>query len=182
MKKYKNRVIIVALLAIAMFVIGGKNVYAFNYAGYRWGGWWPVVTVDSSGVAVVAWKNVITGSMNNWNDAGARFTFQNGSSNNKISVYWESSNTLAVSRIYRQWWGGGNVSKVTVGINNYYSFYPGSSSGYDLATVMRHEFGHWLVLNHTNPPSLMQPNLGAREVQYVGTDDKNGIKYIYGAR
>jgi len=171
------------LLVMTMFAIGGKNVYAFNYAGYRWGGSWPVVTVDSSGVSVVAWKNVVYWSVNNnWNDAGAKFTLQNGSSNNKVYVYWENSNTLAVTKISRQWWGGGNVSKVTVGINDYHSFYPGSSTGYDLATIMRHEFGHWMVLNHTNPPSLMQPTFSPREIKYVGTDDKNGIKYIYGAR
>jgi len=171
------------VLIIMFFVeLNVKEAMAFNYAGYRWGGNWPQVTVDYSSVAVNAWRNVIAGAMSDWNNAGARFTFLSGSSNNKISVVWQNNNTLAMTTIHRQWWGGGNVSKVIVAINSYHPFYPADRSGYDLATVMRHEFGHWLVLNHTNPPSLMQPTLSRQEVHYVGLDDQNGIRYIYGVR
>ncbi|MFA5069674.1 MAG: matrixin family metalloprotease [Patescibacteria group bacterium] len=169
---------------MAAFIIGAdaKEARAFSYAGYRWGGSWPYVTVDYSPVAVNAWRNIIANMMSDWNNTRARYIFQAGSSNNKVTVTWRNSHAIATTSIYRQWWGGGNVSKVTVAINSYHAFYPVQASGYDLATVMRHEFGHWLVLNHTNPPSLMQPSLSPREVQYVGLDDRNGIRYIYGTR
>ena len=134
----KRNIIFSLILAVILGMIpfGAKDAMAFNYAGYRWGGTWPKVVVDYSPVAVVAWRNVISGAMADWNNAWARFSFLGGSSNNKISVTWRNSPNLATATIYRQWWGGGNVSKVTVAINSYHAFYPGNSSGYDLATVI----------------------------------------------
>ncbi len=173
---------IIKVLLFLLFVGLPLAVSAYNYAGYRWGGSWPTPTVDYTNVQLNAWRNVINQARNEWNGTGARFTFGLGSSNNKISVtYNPGSNALATTSIYRQygWWG--NVVKCTVSINIAHDFNPPFGNGYNLATVMRHEFGHWLVLNHTNPPSLMQPSLGRGEVRYIGNDDRNGIRAIYGS-
>lgn len=158
------------------------TAYAYNYAGYRWGGSWPQSVVDYNNVQLIAWRNVINQARNDWNGTGARFTFGLGSSNNKISVtYNPNSNALATTTVYRQWVLWGNVVKCTVSINIAHDFNPPFGYGYNLATVMRHEFGHWLKLNHTNPPSLMQPYLSPGEVRYIGNDDRNAIRAIYGS-
>ncbi len=171
------------IIALAVFAFGltAQPTLAYNYAGYRWSGSWPTVVVDSSQIYLIAWKDTISRAMGDWNGAGARFTLTEGSSANKVStVYDPGSSALATTYISRQWWGGGDVSKVTVRINNAKSFSPPSGGQYDLASVMRHEFGHWLVLNHTNPVSLMQPYYGG--VMYLGSDDINAIRAIYGSR
>jgi predicted Zn-dependent protease len=169
------------MLGVAVAVLMPMVALAYNYAGYRWGGSWPNPVVDYNNVQLVAWRNTINQARGNWNTAGARFTFGLGSSNNKINVvYKPNSNALATTSITRQYGLWGNVVKCTVDVNIAHDFNPPYSGAYDLASVMRHEFGHWLVLNHTNPPSLMQSYIGQGEVRQIGTDDRNGIRSIYG--
>jgi predicted Zn-dependent protease len=168
-----------ATIAVLTAVSVAAPALAYNYAGYRWSGYWPSVPVDTSQIYLNAWRDSIGRAMGDWNNAGARFTFTGGSSSNKIyTAYEPGSSALATTYVSRQWWGGGDVSRATVKINNYYTFNP--PYGIDLATVMRHEFGHWLVLHHTAPVSLMQPTYGG--VKYLGYDDVVAIRSIYGNR
>ena len=120
--------------------------------------------------------------MNDWNATAAKFTFQSGSSNNDITVYYENSRTLMQTKVTRQYVLWGNVVKSTIKINNYHAFNPPYGSGYDFSTIMRHELGHWLVLLHTNPPSLMQPEFNTWDIRYVDSDARNGIRAIYGVQ
>ncbi|MFH2097399.1 MAG: matrixin family metalloprotease [bacterium] len=176
-----RRLIVLILIGISVY-LAPQAVLAYNYAGYRWGGSWPQVTVDYSGVAVNAWRIRLQNTMNDWNATGAKFTFQSGSSNNDVTVYYQNSSTLASTTVYRKYGAWGNIVRVTEKINNYHDFSPPQNTGYDFSTVMRHEYGHWLKLNHTNPPSLMQSNIGRGEIRYVASDDRNAIRAIYGVR
>jgi len=162
-----------------------KEARAYNYAGYRWGGYWPYVVVDTSPVSVIAWRNTIGGAMADWNAAGARFTLVNGSSNNKAYVTYQYSDAFAWSQAYRKYGFWGDVYKATITINNYHNFYPPSRSGwyYDLRSVLRHEFGHWLVLNHSYSPSVaMYNSIGVGQIKYLSSDEVNAIISIYGRR
>ncbi len=53
-------------------------------------------------------------------------------------------------------------------------------SVFDRATVARHEFGHWLELDHTNAPAdVMYGYIDAGEIKYLSDADKAGIQQIY---
>lgn len=172
-----------ALASLVVLAIAGSAipVHAYNYASYRWGGYWPNVVVDASQIYLNAWRDSINRAQGDWSNAGARFTFLSGGSSNKVyAAYEPSSSALATTYVSRQWWGGGDVSKATMKINIAKDFNPPYYYGYDLASVMRHEFGHWLVLLHTPPVSLMQSYYGG--VMYLGSDDVNAIRFIYGSR
>lgn len=172
----------VALMSFMLFAFGMQTALAYNYAGYRWGGSWPTVTVDYSGIAVTAWRERLQNTMNDWNATGAKFTFRSGSSNNDVTTYYAANSTLAyvdVGRKYR-WWG--DIVRVTEKINVYHRFSPPQGDAHDFSTVVRHEYGHWLRLNHTVAPSLMQDSLAKSEIHYVDADARNGIRSIYGVR
>ncbi len=53
---------------------------------------------------------------------------------------------------------------------------------YDIESVMLHEFGHFLGLDHSNPPAIMQPTIPpATQRRALDTDDQQGAQAIYGA-
>lgn len=170
----------VAALAVPM------TVRAYAYAGYRWGGTSPAVTVNTSGLGLTAWRTSAQTAMSDWNATGARFTFNDSSgSNNTTSYYYQQSSVLAYTQITHQFLGFGNVTKATIAVNNYHNFNPPYRTGswYDLRTVLAHELGHWLVLNHpSSPSSLMYAYIDANTVKPVSQDDVNGIRVIYGTR
>ncbi|MFH0951841.1 MAG: matrixin family metalloprotease [Patescibacteria group bacterium] len=161
---------------------GSTAAFAYNYAGYRWGGTWPKVTVDYSGVAVTAWRIRVQNTINDWNATSAKYTFQAGSSKNDVSVYYVNDSTLAYVQTTRKYVVTGNIVKAIMKINSRHNFNPPYTNGYDFSTVMRHEFGHWLKLNHSTSPSLMQPSFSPGEIRYVDTDMRNAIRSIYGAQ
>jgi hypothetical protein len=48
---------------------------------------------------------------------------------------------------------------------------------------MRKKVGHFLLLDHSTPPAVMQPTVSSGTARRtLTTDDLNGIKAIYGAR
>ena len=52
---------------------------------------------------------------------------------------------------------------------------------YDVETVMLHEFGHYLSLDHSTPPAIMQPTVpSGNQRRSLNVDDQNGIRAIYG--
>lgn len=160
---------------------------AYNYAGYRWGGSYPVVGVDSSGLLLTSWRSATTDAMNGWNDAGAKFGLVNqpGSSNTMGYYYEANTTTLAYARAYRKyiWWG--DVVRATIMVNNLHNYNPPYTSGtwVDLRTVLRHEFGHWLVLNHSDDyNAVMYRSIPPNTIKGIAADDRNGIRNIYGTR
>ncbi len=170
------------LLLISLFLAVPLIAKAYNYAGYRWGGSWPKVTVDYGGVAVTAWRTRIQNTMNDWNATGAKFTFKAGSSNNDVSVYYANDSTLAYVQTTRKYVVTGDITRAIMKINSRHNFNPPYANGYDFSTVMRHEFGHWLKLDHSNPPSLMQPSFSPGTIRYVDSDMRSAIRSIYGVQ
>lgn len=186
MKKINNK--LSSYIGIIVFTFGlllSSSAFAYNYAGYRWAGSSPNIIVDLNNITITAWKDTIKDAMTDWNNTGAKFSFSSGTSSNKVNLNYEDSNRLAWTAISRKyiWWG--DVSKVTLDINTIKRFNPPYNSGYwfDLRTIMRHEFGHWLVLYHTTDSStLMYPVIDYWDIKNIGSDEVNGIRAIYGTR
>lgn len=160
---------------------------AYNYAGHRWGGAEPWVGVDSTRLYLGSWRNAATDAMNSWNNAGAKFHLVNYvPSNNTMTLYYDpNTRTLAYARTYRQYTFWGNIYRGTITVNNAKNFNPPYTSGnwYDLRTVLRHEFGHWLKLDHvSNPNALMYDSLGVGQVVGITNDEWTAIRSIYGVR
>ena len=85
------------------------------------------------------------------------------------------------------------MKKIAI-INTYYNFTTTGAAGkYDVQSVMTHEFGHWfklLDLTSNSYPSWcgfaieasLCDSIGTGETRKssLSTDDKNGVKAIYG--
>lgn len=171
------------VLGLVMFA---HSALAFNYpgGGYKWAGSFPNVTVDYSGVGLNAWRVRIQNTMNDWNATGAKFKFVSGSSNNDILVTsCVECRELMTSPITRQYGFTGPIVKAKTYINVAKQWSPPDSAqyAYDFSSVMRHEQGHWLRLDHVSS-GLMEGNFGWGEVQYVDSDARSGIRHIYGVQ
>lgn len=182
----KRSIRISVVVALVGVIISLPNTsMAYQYGGARWSGSWPNVPVDPSGLLVTAWVNTAKIAMSDWNAAGAKFSFSNQQpANNTMYYYYQASDVLAVATVYKSFWSG-NVTKAKIGVNNRHNFNPPYASGtyFDLRSVLRHELGHWLTLNHsTDRSAVMYQSFGSGEVRGIGTDDRNGIRSIYGVR
>lgn len=51
----------------------------------------------------------------------------------------------------------------------------------DIESVMLHEFGHMLGLDHSTPPAIMQPTIpSGTQRRALNADDQQGVQAIYG--
>ncbi|MBI4948077.1 matrixin family metalloprotease [Candidatus Berkelbacteria bacterium] len=180
-----TRFILVALWAAVLVALPLSSADAFSYAGYRWKGTFPTVGMDLRGLNLTSWKSSAKTVMSEWNSKEARFLFySNDSSANKAYVYYDYYGNLAFAKIYTYPFTK-TIYKAHVYVNNFYSYNPPYTWGtwYDLKTVLRHEYGHLLKLEHNgNSSSLMYASIPPKTVKYIGTDEVNGIRYIYGRR
>jgi hypothetical protein len=150
---------------------------------------------DCNGEAVA-----IRNAANTWNNAGAKFTLSYGGATNIAnapgsaaadginSINWSSnfptgSTTLAETTY---WYSipSGDITECdcVFNANKTWSTAAVTPPGqFDVETVMLHEFGHYLSLEHSSAPAVMQPNVSSGTQRRVLTaDDINGIIAIYG--
>jgi predicted Zn-dependent protease len=157
---------------------------AYSWMGYKWG----VSTVgyDTSALGNATYRSIATTAMNQWNAVGAKFQMVNQTgSSNTIGYYWDNSTVLAYNQLQRKYVLWGDAVKSTIKINNYHRFNPPYSTGeyYDLASILRHELGHTVTLNHSSVRSaVMYSSFDSGEVRGIASDDIQGIKSIYGTR
>lgn len=94
-----------------------------------------------------------------------------------------SSNTGVLASVLRQSISGSLHTEFDLRINSNFSgtFSNGTAGGgHDRATVLRHEFGHGVGLDHSGTASrLMGSSLGANQVKNIGTDEIRGYNCIY---
>lgn len=177
---------IISLLLLLVILFPMSQVEAYSYAGYRWGGSYPVVGDDTSGLYLSSWRSAATDAMNSWNSTGARWAIVNYQpSNNTMSLYYDPNTTvLAYTRNYRTSLIFGDVYRSTITVNNAKNFNPPyGGCAYDLRSVLRHEIGHFLVLNHEDRfRTLMNSSIGCGEVKTITSDEYNAIRNIYGVR
>lgn len=174
--------------ALAIMVMP-RSAHAYSYAGYRWPGSYPNMTVaiDFSTIPY-AWSTPFGYAMGAWNNAGskARFSVSSGGGHTvSLKFAWFAS-WLAQTRIASS---GGSIYDVDTVFNNRWSWdVNGASNKYDAWSVMTHELGHWLTLNDLyNSWDYWKTMYGvtAPGLTYQRTldsDDINGIRAIYGVR
>jgi hypothetical protein len=81
--------------------------------------------------------------------------------------------TLAVT------WFSTTIDEADMALNTRFSWTNGGGSGYDIETVMLHENGHVLGLDHTLVPgSIMEATYGGLQ-HALGEDDERGVTYLY---
>ena len=114
---------------------------------------------------------------------------------NDIGYYYNSTSTAVATT--QVWATGTTIEEVDVTFNTYYGLTTvGASGSYDVQSMMTHEFGHWLRLLDYNITATGSPSycnssseatmcgtpmsVGDTNMRSLRTDDKNGIKAIYG--
>jgi hypothetical protein len=140
-------------------------------------------------------QSALGATMTTWNNAGSRFRFVNGGTTSTCpslvpgcpggqqfdgqnGVGWAAleDGTLGVT-VYST-----SIDEADMGINTRYPWNLGCQelpTSYDLQTVLLHENGHVVGLDHSNDinaimyPSYQQANCS------LGTDDVNGIRALY---
>lgn len=144
--------------------------------------------------------DAIRNAANTWSNAGAKFTFSYGGATNIAntpdsdfdgvnSINWSSnfpsgSTTLAQTTY---WYSipSGNITECdcVLNANQPWSTAAVTPSGqFDVESVMLHEFGHYLSLDHSTAPAVMQPAIpSGTQRRVLSSDDIDGIIAIYGA-
>ena len=181
-----TKFIFVALWAAILVAMPLSSADAYNYTGRRWGGTNPQARINTTKLYLTSYINTANAVMGEWNYTGARLTFtsDSNSSSRAFSYYNDVNRILAYAKVYTYPFTK-TIYKADMGINNYHNFNPPYKSGtyYDLKSVMRHELGHWLQLDHVSSSSaLMYAYLAPAQVKYITTDEINGIRAIYGRR
>lgn len=151
---------------------------------------------DCSGEAAAVQKAAAT-----WSNAGAKFTFSYGGTTTSYnapnyadginciswsSTYFTAESTTLAETTYWYDQTTGNISQVDCVFNDHKTWSTDAttlSGRFDVESVMLHEFGHYLSLDHSVAPAVMQPTVpsGAQR-RTLTTDDINGIIAIYGRR
>lgn len=195
------------LLHSLAFYIGTTSVSAYDNSGYKWSGTSASYYINSTFAS--SFRTAMQAADATWDASGSRFRLSyvgTTSRNPDVSSAYYSDDgyndigyankgrtgSIAVS------WGDSSGTTITerdTTFNTYYGLTTvGAAGSYDVQSMMTHEFGHWLKLDHVTSvlsPSYCYTTALATMCQYpytVGdtyfrsltTDDKNGIKAIYG--
>lgn len=193
------------VLYLIATIFGASVVLAYaNTGGYKRSG--TSVTYYINNGFTASSQTAIKAADATWDAAGSKFRFSYSSTTSRNPNVWAPScdgyNDVGYAT-------GGNNGQVALtvttlsgttmietdtSLNFSYSFSSSGSSGYyDIQNTMTHEFGHWLYLNDLS--SWVSPSwcimsfastmcgsssTGETSKRSLETDDKNGIKAIYG--
>jgi len=128
-----------------------------------------------------------------WNADPALFDFTYGGAASNAAPIQDGVNQIR--------WGstGGSLATTTIWLNNttgdilevdcvfddaftWSTATPTPSGQTDIESVMLHEFGHFLGLDHSTPPAIMQPSIPpATQRRALTSDDQQGAQAIYGS-
>lgn len=200
------RIVSLVLLHFLVFTFGAVTVSAYSNSGYKWSGTSASYYINNAFAA--SFVTSMKAADATWDAAGSKFRFtyvSTASRNpnvwsstyardtyNDIGYYDNGSGNVATTRCKAS---GTTLTECDVTLNTYYGFTTvGAAGSYDLQSTLTHEFGHWLRLEHVSSP--LSPSycyttslatmceysysVGDTYFRSLTTDDKNGIKAIYG--
>lgn len=193
------------LLHLMAFGLGVSSASAYDLYGYQWDS--SSVSYYINSAFASSFKTAMKTSDASWDAAGADFSFSyagtTSSNPNVFSGYTSDSrssigyyNDGSTGDVAGTWGftSGSSLTEIDTTFNTYYGFTTiGTSGQYDVQNTMTHEFGHWLMLDdltYNGSPSYCASSAmstmcgrtypGNTYQRSLRTDDKNGIKAIYG--
>lgn len=199
-------IISLLLLHLLIFTFSVVTVSAYTYSGYKWGGTSAGYYINN--VFAASFVTAMKAADATWDAAGSKFRFSYvGTSSRNPNVLASSYSADTYNDIgYTNYgrtgnmavtWGfssGSTISERDTTFNTYYSFTTTGATGmYDVQSTMTHEFGHWLKLSDLS--SIITPSwcgwsfestmcgiiyTSETRKRSLETDDKDGIKSIYG--
>ena len=203
-----SRFLIPCVLAIAVLSAGLVSAYVINtYDGnpldwtYQANPMGENYLVNENCANCTGEAAAIRNAATTWHNAGAKFTFSYGGVTSIVndpspavdgvnSINWSpnfpSGSTTLAQASYWYYIPSGDIIECDCVFNANHTWSTAAVTPFgqsDVQTVMLHEFGHYLSLGHSSPPTVMQPTVPSGAQRRVLTiDDINGIKAIYGSQ
>lgn len=200
-----KRIVAIVFLHLFVFTFSAASASAYSLYGYQWSS--SPVSYYINSTFASSFRTAMKTSDATWDAAGADFSFSyvsTTSANPNVFVGYtdDSKNSIGyyndgASGDIAGTWGfssGTSLTEIDTTFNTYYSFTTTGAAGkHDVQNTMTHEFGHWLMLGDltsAGSPSYCSSSAmstmcgssypGNTYQRSLRTDDKNGIKAIYG--
>lgn len=207
MKLFHFKISLLVLMHLFFFSLGASVACAYSYSGFKWGSTSASYSINSTFAA--SFRTAMQSSDASWDAAGSKFRFTylgtTTRNPNTFSYSLDAHSDIGYSNVGNNSIiamtaggvttpGGTTISERDTTLNTYYGFTTvGASGSYDVQNIVTHEFGHWLKLSDLS--SVLSPSwcsfsfestmCGSTSVnetrkRSLETDDKDGIKFIYG--
>ena len=189
-----RRRVIGSVLAACMAMALAPPPHAFGYTltGIRWksnSSTWPQYRVYVDYHTMPSdWRTEAYEARLEWDNSGASkeyFYYSNTSGQELYRGAYGNTSWLALTTVASS---GGLISDVGTKVNTDFAWNVAGTptpTQYDLQSVLTHELGHWLYLEHT-PVSLAtmvsRHTIGTWWQRTLASDDIAGIRAIYGAK
>ncbi len=199
-----RKTLAIIVLHILVFTFSTGIASAYSASGYEWLSGQVTYYVNNSFASsfITAMKT----SDATWDAAGADFEFVYGgttsrnpnvwahTSDSYSSVGYYNNGNTGVQAEVTALASGSYMTEADATLNTYYGFTTTGAAGkYDVQDIMTHEFGHFLMLldlSYAGSPSYCSSSAMSTMCGYsypgmtyrrsLRTDDKDGIKSIYG--
>lgn len=162
--------------------------YAYSYSGHKWFRFPGTIRIVDIEPAARNRKEelAIRAAMSSWTNAGAKFYFiddtESGSGNDFGYYYKNNTSVLAYNHIDINVFG--YITRSYIRVNTYFPWATnGDKNKFDFQSMAAHELGHSLKLLHSSKSEatmFYSISKGETKKRSLHTDDKDGIKYIYG--
>jgi hypothetical protein len=195
------------LLCLSVTVIRANHTSAYSASGYSWSS--DTTSYYVNNVFASSFRTAFKAADATWDAAGSvfRFTYAGTTSRNPNvnsssysrdgynDIAYYNGGATGYTAATRVSVSGTTIIEVDTTQNIYYGHTTvGAAGSYDVQDEMTHEFGHWLNLSDltsssspsycgTSSLSTMcgaAASIGDTNRRSLRTDDKNGIKAIYG--
>lgn len=207
MKLLRPKVIFLILLFPLIFILSVVTASAYSNSGYSWSGTSLSYYVQSAFAS--SFRTAMQTSDATWDAAGSTFRFSYAGTTSRNPNVWSSGYSLdgyndigyynngATGTVASASGGlsGTTITERDMTLNTYYGFTTvGASGKYDVQNTITHELGHWLKLLDVSSAAYPTwcglgieatmcgslSGTGETRKRSLTSDDKNGIKAIYG--